>query len=388
MPCRQDPPCKPRPGTTVPLARVLAVVLGSLLLGGGATLLVAQGLRASWASVTAPGPARPADGLLLCAAGLSALLTALAGPGAGPVGAVGASGRGRPGRLGAAPATSPPGGAPTRRPRPRCRPGRRSSLRRPPPAPPPPARRDGTSGRPVSSGPLVTEGAAATAPSASWPTPASPRAAGPASPPSVRPTRPLPRRGARRRLDALAAGPDPRPRPRGAGPAQQDPCRRPRGRRGGGRPPRRLAVEHRRPLPRPVRDRRRDRPRVAALARGQPRRHRGRPRPDPARAGRCTRLHPREGADDHTHPRTAPARCARRPIPDPSPPVLSGAQTRAADDALRAGHPGVQPRRRRGRVLRTAADLGPRPARPAGLGGAPGPGPGRGHVRAPALPRR
>ena len=39
---------KTRPGTTVPLARVLAVVLGSLLLGGGATLLVAQGLRASW----------------------------------------------------------------------------------------------------------------------------------------------------------------------------------------------------------------------------------------------------------------------------------------------------------------------------------------------------
>jgi hypothetical protein len=66
---------KTRLGTTVPLARVLAVVLGSLLLGGGATLLVAKGLRASCAVVTAPGPARPADGLLLCAAALSAVLT-------------------------------------------------------------------------------------------------------------------------------------------------------------------------------------------------------------------------------------------------------------------------------------------------------------------------
>ena len=181
---------KTRPGTTVPLARVLAVVLGSLLLGGGATLLVAQGLRASWAAVTAPGPARPADGLLLCAAALSALLTlwlvlglvlsvlsALPGAagriarrGAGHVAppvvrrlAVLALGAGLAVPLVAATASA--GAASTG------------------------TARDETSGRPVSSGPLVTEGAAATAPSASWPTPASPpRAAGSASPPSVRPT--------------------------------------------------------------------------------------------------------------------------------------------------------------------------------------------------------
>ena len=185
-----------RPGTTVPLARVLAVVLGSLLLGGGATLLVAQGLRASWASVTAPGPARPADGLLLCAAGLSALLTlwlvlglvlsvlsALPGAagrvarrGAGHVAppvvrrlAVLALGAGLAVPLVAATASA--GAASTG------------------------TARDETSGRPVSSGPLVTEGAAATAPSASWPTLTSPpRAAGPASAPSVRPT-PVPSPG-------------------------------------------------------------------------------------------------------------------------------------------------------------------------------------------------
>jgi hypothetical protein len=176
---------KTRPGTTVPLARVLAVVLGSLLLGGGATLLVAQGLRASWASVTAAGPARPADGLLLCAAALSALLTlwlvlalvlsmlsALPGAagrvarrGAGHVAppvvrrlAVLALGAGLAVPLVAATAST--GTA-----------------------------RGGTSGRPVSSGPLVTAGAAATAPSASWPTLTSPpRAAGPASPPGARRT--------------------------------------------------------------------------------------------------------------------------------------------------------------------------------------------------------
>ena len=44
-----------RPGTTAPPARVLAVVLGSLLLGGAVTLLVAQGLRVSWAAVADPG---------------------------------------------------------------------------------------------------------------------------------------------------------------------------------------------------------------------------------------------------------------------------------------------------------------------------------------------
>ena len=177
-----------RPGTSAPLARVLAVVLGSLLLGGAATLLVAQGLRASWAAVTAPGPARPADGLLLCAAALSALLTlwlvlalVLSGLSALP-GATGRVARFGAGRvappvvrrlvvlaLGAGlavplvAATASAGAA---------------SITR-----------DETSGRPVSSGPLVTEAAAATAPWASWPTLTSPpRAAGPASPSSVRPT--------------------------------------------------------------------------------------------------------------------------------------------------------------------------------------------------------
>ncbi len=181
---------KTRPGTTVPLARVLAVVLGSLLLGGGATLLVAQGLRASWVSVTAPGPARPADGLLLCAAALSALLTlwlvlglvlsvlsALPGA-AGRVARHGAGHVAPPvvrrltvlalGAGLAVPlvgATAPAGAASTG------------------------TARDATSGRLVSDGPPVTDGAAATAPSASWSTPASPpRAAGPASPPGVPPT--------------------------------------------------------------------------------------------------------------------------------------------------------------------------------------------------------
>ena len=97
-----------RPGTTVPLARVLAVVLGSVLLGGGVTLLVAQGLRASWAAVAAPGPARPADGLLLCAAAAERPAHALAGPGAGPVGAVGPSGRGGPGGRRGAGHVAPP----------------------------------------------------------------------------------------------------------------------------------------------------------------------------------------------------------------------------------------------------------------------------------------
>ena len=162
-----------RPGTTAPPARVLAVVLGSLLLGGAVTLLVAQGLRVSWAAVAAPGPARPADGLLLCAAAVSALLTLwlvlglvlsvlsalpgaagrLARRGAGHVAppvvrrlAVLALGAGLAVPLAAGTATA--GTAST---------GTASTG----------TTRDGTSGRPVATGPLATEGRRRTPPR--WP---------------------------------------------------------------------------------------------------------------------------------------------------------------------------------------------------------------------------
>ncbi len=179
-----------RPGTTVPPARVLAVVLGSVLLGGAVTLLVAQGLRVSWAAVAAPGPARPADGLLLCAAAVSALLTlwlllglvlsvlsALPGA-AGRVARRGAGHVAPPAvrrlavlALGAGLAVPLVAGTASA--------GAASTG----------TTRDETSGRPVAGGPLATEGAAANAPSVAWPTLTSPpRAAGPAFPPSVPPT--------------------------------------------------------------------------------------------------------------------------------------------------------------------------------------------------------
>jgi nucleoid-associated protein YgaU len=150
-------------------------------------LVVAQGLRVSWAAVTAAGPARPADGLLLCAAGLSALLTlwlvvALvlsvlsALPGA--VGHVAGRGAGRIAptvvrrlaalALGAGLAVPLVAGTASAG-----------------------TAHDEAGSRPVARGLLVTPGAAATAPAASWPTPTpSPRAAGSAPPPSVPSTPP------------------------------------------------------------------------------------------------------------------------------------------------------------------------------------------------------
>ena len=61
------------PGS-IPLGRVLILVLVAVLLGVGAAAFLLATVARTWAAIQAPGPAEPADGLLLCVAAAGALL--------------------------------------------------------------------------------------------------------------------------------------------------------------------------------------------------------------------------------------------------------------------------------------------------------------------------
>ena len=65
-----------RPRAWSPLLRLLVLCLSALLLGGAMVDLLLTASRHAWAALQAPGPARPADALLLCVTAAGTLLVA------------------------------------------------------------------------------------------------------------------------------------------------------------------------------------------------------------------------------------------------------------------------------------------------------------------------
>ena len=65
-----------RPRSWSPPLRLLVLSLSALLVGGAAVALLLTVLQHAWATLQAPGPARPADALLLCVTAAGTLLVA------------------------------------------------------------------------------------------------------------------------------------------------------------------------------------------------------------------------------------------------------------------------------------------------------------------------
>ena len=65
-----------RPRSWSPISRLLALCLSALLLGGAMVDLLLTASQHAWAALQAPGPARPADALLLCVTAAGTLLVA------------------------------------------------------------------------------------------------------------------------------------------------------------------------------------------------------------------------------------------------------------------------------------------------------------------------
>jgi nucleoid-associated protein YgaU len=65
-----------RPRRSSPLLRLLVLCLSALLAGGATVAVLLTAWQRAWATVQAPGPARPADALLLCVTAAGTLLVA------------------------------------------------------------------------------------------------------------------------------------------------------------------------------------------------------------------------------------------------------------------------------------------------------------------------